>query len=80
MNISLTRELEEFIGRQVEGGLYSSASEVVRDALRLLVDEKELKAAKLEALRLDIQEGLDSPSKPWDLDSFLEEARTRQDS
>lgn len=37
MNVSLTPELEQFVRRKVESGLYGNASEVVRDALRLLV-------------------------------------------
>ena len=37
MNVSLTPELEQFIRRKVDSGLYSNASEVVREALRLLV-------------------------------------------
>lgn len=37
MNVSLTPELEQYIRRKVESGLYSNASEVVREALRLLV-------------------------------------------
>ena len=35
MNVSLTPELEKMVHDKVEAGLYSSASEVVRDALRL---------------------------------------------
>ncbi|MHB8812784.1 MAG: type II toxin-antitoxin system ParD family antitoxin [Steroidobacteraceae bacterium] len=37
MNVSLTPELEQYIRGKVESGLYSNASEVVREALRLLV-------------------------------------------
>src|SRR6185437_16520608 len=37
MNVSLTPELERYIRRKVDSGLYSNASEVVREALRLLV-------------------------------------------
>ncbi|HVS75830.1 MAG TPA: type II toxin-antitoxin system ParD family antitoxin [Steroidobacteraceae bacterium] len=37
MNISLTPELEQYIRRKVDSGLYGNASEVVREALRLLV-------------------------------------------
>lgn len=39
MNISLTPELARTIQERVDGGLYSSASEVVREALRLLVEK-----------------------------------------
>lgn len=34
MNLSLTPELERFIKKKVESGMYANASEVVRDALR----------------------------------------------
>jgi uncharacterized protein len=37
MNVSLTPELEQYIRGKVESGLYGNASEVVREALRLLV-------------------------------------------
>lgn len=37
MNVSLTPKLEEFIRKKVSSGLYNNASEVVREALRLLV-------------------------------------------
>ena len=36
MNVSLTPQLEEWGKRKVESGLYCSASEVMREALRLL--------------------------------------------
>lgn len=41
MNISLTPKLEQFIRRKVASGLYGNASEVVRDALRLLVERED---------------------------------------
>jgi antitoxin ParD1/3/4 len=37
MNVSLTPELEQFILAQVQSGLYHSASEVIRDGLRVLM-------------------------------------------
>lgn len=49
---------EQFIKRQVEGGRYASASEVVRDALRLLEEEEQRRAATLEALRAEVKKGL----------------------
>lgn len=40
MNISLTPELERYIRRKVATGLYNNASEVIREALRLLVSRE----------------------------------------
>jgi antitoxin ParD1/3/4 len=38
MTVSLTPELEKFVSAKVGSGRYNSASEVVREALRLLGD------------------------------------------
>jgi len=38
MNVSLTPQLQEFVRRKVESGLYNNASEVIRDGLRLLIE------------------------------------------
>lgn len=53
---------EGFIQDQIKQGRYASASEVVRDGLRVLEDREKLRAAKLEALRADIRHGADSGS------------------
>jgi antitoxin ParD1/3/4 len=67
MNISLTPHLEQMIREKIASGSYNSASEVVREALRLLEQEDQLRALKMEKLRQDIQEGLDSgPSTLFD--------------
>jgi antitoxin ParD1/3/4 len=58
MNVSLTPELERFIAEQVESGRYRSASEVVRDAVRLLQMQWQEREAKLEGLRAAIEVGL----------------------
>jgi antitoxin ParD1/3/4 len=47
MNVSLTPELEKFVGAKVESGRYTSASEVVREALRLLEEHDINRAAQL---------------------------------
>ena len=59
MNVSLTRELEKLVHEIVRSGMYSSASEVVREALRLLNEQEKLRRQKLEELRKEIQIGLD---------------------
>lgn len=51
---------EAFIKEQIEQGRYASASEVVRDGLRALEDRERFRAAKLAALRADIQRGASS--------------------
>jgi len=43
MNVSLTPELEEFVQRKVESGLYNNASEVVREGLRLLKEHDDIR-------------------------------------
>jgi antitoxin ParD1/3/4 len=58
---------EAFISRLVESGRYATASEVLRDSLRLLEDHEDLHLAKLNALREHIRIGLDSgPGLPAD--------------
>jgi antitoxin ParD1/3/4 len=47
MNVSLTPELERFVSGKVESGRYNSASEVVREALRLLEENDSARAAQL---------------------------------
>jgi antitoxin ParD1/3/4 len=47
MNVSLTPELEKFVSKKVQTGRYNSASEVVREALRLLEDHEQVRAAQL---------------------------------
>jgi len=51
---------EQFIRRQVDGGRYASASEVVRDALRLLEQEEQRRATALRALRDEVRKGVAS--------------------
>lgn len=63
MNISLTPTLEEFVHQKVASGLYNSASEVVRESLRLLEEKEKYKQIKLQELRQEIQKGIDSADK-----------------
>ena len=60
MNVSLTDELAEFVKSKVSGGRYSSSSEVVREALRLMEKSEKLETEKLQALRRAWIEEIDS--------------------
>ncbi len=51
---------ERFIKQKIESGRYSSASEVIRDALRLLEEHEELREVQIKTLRQQLQEGRES--------------------
>ena len=57
MNFSLTPNLEQFVRDRVESGDYNNASEVAREAIRLLKRVEERRALKLERLRAAIRDG-----------------------
>jgi antitoxin ParD1/3/4 len=79
MNISLTPHLEEMIRAKIASGSYNSASEVVREALRLLEEEDQLRSLKMQKLRKDIQDGLDSgPSIVFDPSKIKRTAREKK--
>ncbi|MGH7037768.1 MAG: type II toxin-antitoxin system ParD family antitoxin [Stellaceae bacterium] len=60
VSISLTPELLSLIKEKVASGRYTSASEVVREALRLLERADRLESEQIEALRRAWREGIDS--------------------
>jgi antitoxin ParD1/3/4 len=76
-NVSLTKELDQFIASKVETGLYANASEVMRTALRLLERDEREYEEKMAALRAAIHEGLASgiaePGVFERLDAYIEE-------
>ena len=79
MNVNLTPELEELVRSKVASGRYSSASEVVREALRLLEEQDQVRAARLQQLRVDIKRGLDSGAGlPWEVQAAKRQARARR--
>ena len=58
MNISLTPALEKFVNDKVASGLYNSVSEVIREAIRLLISKEGISQEDLIRLNRDIEEGL----------------------
>ena len=81
MNVSLTKELENFVNKLVTSGMYFSASEVVRDGLRLLKEQEALKKIKYEELRAEIIKGYEQSqrgeSKPLDIGAIKAEGEKR---
>jgi antitoxin ParD1/3/4 len=59
-NVSLTDELDRYVEQSVQSGHYESASEVIRAAIRALKQSEAEDQAKVEALKVAIQEGFDS--------------------
>lgn len=59
LNVSLTPELERFVESKVESGKYQSASEVIREGLRLLEEKDVSREAALEEVRRKIAIGLE---------------------
>ena len=57
---SIGKHFEGLIERLIESGRYSTASEIMREGLRLVEEREERRKAKLEALRAEIQKGIDS--------------------
>ena len=78
MNISLTPHLEKLVQGKVESGLYNSASEVMREALRLMEERDQLRELRLEELRREIQKGMDSgEATPLDMEEIKARGRMR---
>lgn len=75
---SIGKHFEEFIEGLLEGGRYSTASEVLRDGLRLIEEREERRQAKLEALRAEIQKGIDSgPPEEVDVAEMIKSIKSR---
>jgi antitoxin ParD1/3/4 len=60
MNVSLTPELEQFVDGKVGSGRYNSASEVVREALRLLEERDQHRTAQLASFNKELTRRLAS--------------------
>jgi antitoxin ParD1/3/4 len=75
---SIGKHFEGFIEKLIESGRYSTASEIIRDGLRLIEEREQSREAKLEWLRAEIQKGLDSgPAQEFDSKTLAEEVKAR---
>ncbi|MCW3097051.1 MAG: parD4 [Chthonomonadaceae bacterium] len=58
MNVSLTPELEQLVNNKVKSGMYHSASEVIREGLRLLKEQDDLRQSRINQLRQEVDIGV----------------------
>lgn len=79
MNVSLTPKLEKYIQKKVESGRYTSASEVVREALRLL-EAEEVRERELREFRAMLDRGLAEADAGLTLDGEEVFAKLREKS
>ncbi len=63
MNVSLTPELETFVSNKVLSGRYTSASEVIREALRLLEEQDQDRAAQLAAFNQELKRRIEAADR-----------------
>jgi len=73
MNVSLTPELDDFIQTQVESGMYGSASEVVRDGLRLLLRRN----AQISQIETVLDERMMDPNRESVDKTFWDDLRSK---
>jgi len=72
------KHFEQLIKELVDSGRYSTASEVMREGLRLVEEREQRRTAKLEALRAEIQKGLDSgPAEEFEPGDLIERVKAR---
>lgn len=79
MNVSLTPELEKYIQAKVETGRYTSASEVVREALRLLEQKEQERERALKDFQAELDRRIDSLDRGEGIDGekFFSELKKR---
>jgi antitoxin ParD1/3/4 len=80
MNVSLTPELERFVSDKVESGRYNSASEVVREALRILEEHDSARAAQLAEFNGELGRRLAALDRGEIVDPAEARARLRRKS
>ena len=80
MNVSLTPELEKFVADKVKSGRYNSASEVVREALRLLEEHEKARGVQLAAFDQELGARLAALDAGEHIDSATAKERLQRKS
>jgi antitoxin ParD1/3/4 len=80
MNVSLTAELEKFVSAKVDSGRYNSASEVVREALRLLEEHDQARSVQLAEFNQELGRRLDALDRGQHVSPAAARARLKRKS
>jgi antitoxin ParD1/3/4 len=80
MNVSLTPELDRYVAGKVESGRYTSASEVVREALRLLEERDQVRSTQIAAFNQEIGARLASLDRGESVEPGIARKRVEQKS
>lgn len=80
MNVSLTPELDQYVAEKVASGRYASASEVVREALRLMEERDQSRETRLAAFQQELNARLESLNQGKHADPTTVRRRIQQKS
>ncbi len=80
MNVSLTPELDKFVVTKVASGRYTSASEVVREALRLMEERDQTRTAELANFHHQLGQRINSLDRGQHIDPSTVRKRMEQRS
>ena len=80
MNVSLTAELEKFVSAKVDSGRYNSASDVVREALRLLEEHDQARAAQMAGFNQELGRRLETLARGQHVSPAEARARLKRKS
>lgn len=76
MNVSLSSTFEAYIQKQLDEGTYNNASEIIREALRLKMQQDEIYQTRLKSLRAAIVQGEESgDAAPFDIKDIIQDAK-----
>ncbi len=80
MNVNLSPTFEKYIQQQLKSGIYNNASEVIREALRLKMQQDNLYQAKIKAFQTAIIQGENSgETSLFDIQEIIQEAKQETD-
>jgi len=79
VNVNLTPYLKQWVEEKITSGRYNNISEVIREALRLMEERDQIRAAKIRDLRAAIDEGERSGEAiPLDMEAIKRAGRARR--